>query len=289
MKTAAKNNYLKNVLRNFQLLSLDVVAGVLAMAIFATKLLQVNPNKWWWFVLALSVWSIYTSDHLIDGFSKKNHAVIRRHQIHYLFHVPLIIAITLSASAAIILTFLFLNKTIIIIGSVIGFFTILYLTLVFFSKKLHYYFHKEFFISLFYVIGIWFTPVSIYSSHLSPFHWLTIVSMILLVWYEGIVISTFEIEKDIKDEHNSFAVKFKKNNIKSFLILLIVTVGLAQIILFMLAKNRIEFFSVLIETVMTLALFSMSSFPGFFKKHEYYKTFGELIFWLPGLLYLINY
>ncbi len=288
MKIAAKNNHLKNTFRFLQLLSLDIVVGALAMGLFAVKLLHVTPNKWWWLVLALSVWTIYTSDHLLDSLSRKGGAVIRRHKIHYLFRLPLLIVLSISAVAAVTLTVLFLNKTIVIAGLITGFLAVLYLGLVFFSRKQHYYFQKEFFISLFYVIGIWMYPVLLHASVLSLFDWLIIISMVLMVWHEGILVSAFEVNKDINDGHNSFAVIFGKKTTGIFLKILLLTDVVILIMLFTVTKNRSDYLSVTIEAIMLASLFTITVFPGFFKKHEYYKTFGELIFWLPGLLLFIG-
>jgi len=288
VKTATNRNYFKDAFRLLQLLSLDVVVGALAMGLFAVKLLQVAPNKWWWPVLALSVWTIYTSDHLLDSLSRKDGAVIRRHKIHYLFRLPLFIALSISAILAVLLTSLFLNNTVVIVGLITGFFAVLYLGLVFFSRKQHYYFQKEFIISLFYVIGIWMYPVLLHGSFLSPFDWLVIVSMVLMVWYEGILVSVFEVEKDINDGHNSFAVRFGGNKSNLFLTLLFIIISILLLILFIMANSRINYFAILIEVVMVSSLYLLSRFPDFFKKHEYYKTIGELIFWLPGLLYFVG-
>ncbi len=288
MKAFFKNTCVKNLLRNFQLLSLDVVVGALAMGLFAVKLLQVNPNKWWWLVLALSVWAVYTSDHLIDGFSQKDLAVIQRHQIHYLFRIPLMVAIGLSSVVAVTLTFLFLNKTVIIVGVIIGFLAMLYLALVYISRKHQHYFHKEFFISLFYVAGIWLAPATAAPHGLLLFHRLTMAAIVLLVWYEGILVSTFEMEKDIRDGHNSFAVNFGREKTKFLLNILLIAIVIVILILLVVAKNETEYFSVLLETIMVLSLLSIIKFPGFFSKHEYYKTFGELIFWLPALIWFVH-
>ncbi len=288
MKAFFKNTCVTKLLRNFQLLSLDVVVGALAMGLFAVKLLQVNQNKWWWLVLALSVWAVYTSDHLIDGFSQKDLAVIQRHQIHYLFRIPLMVAIGLSSVVAVTLTFLFLNKTVIIVGVIIGFLAMLYLALVYISRKHQHYFHKEFFISLFYVAGIWLAPATAAPHGLLLFYRLTMAAIVLLVWYEGILVSTFEMEKDIRDGHNSFAVNFGREKTKFLLNILLIAIVIVILILLVVAKNETEYFSVLLETIMVLSLLSIIKFPGFFSKHEYYKTFGELIFWLPALIWFVH-
>ena len=70
------NRYAGNLLQLFQAFSLDVVIGALAVGLFAIKLLLVRPNPWWWLVLALSVWVVYTADHLIDGFQQKQNIIL---------------------------------------------------------------------------------------------------------------------------------------------------------------------------------------------------------------------
>ena len=288
MKPTVKNNYIKIVFRNLQFLSIDVVVGALAMELFAARLLQVTPNNWLWVVLALSVWSVYTADHLLDGFSRKSNAVIRRHRMHYQFRTPLLVIMALTVVTALLLTILFLNKTILLGGLFLGFLAILYLTFIRIGQGYRFYFLKQLFISLFYVSGIWLGPVSIHLLPLSPFHWLMIISITLLVWYEGILVSAYEMEKDIKDGHNSFAVTYGTKRSSLFLKLLMIVISSLLLMLFFMADSSINYAAAIVETVMVFSLWLLSRFPGFFQKHEYYKTMGELVFWLPGLLYFVN-
>ena len=66
----------------YQILSLDVVLGAVSVGVFATQLLQVKANPYWWIILAVAVWVIYTFDHLVDGFKKKGESTIYRHRFH---------------------------------------------------------------------------------------------------------------------------------------------------------------------------------------------------------------
>ena len=64
-------------------LSLDVALGALASGSMVLWLYQVNMPLTWWFALPLSVWLIYTADHLLDVyrlFEKPAHT--RRHRFH---------------------------------------------------------------------------------------------------------------------------------------------------------------------------------------------------------------
>ena len=56
------------LIRFMNILSLDVVAGALLSSAFAAALLEVRPAVPYWMVLGMSVWIIYTADHLVDAY-----------------------------------------------------------------------------------------------------------------------------------------------------------------------------------------------------------------------------
>ena len=92
----------------FQILSLDVILGSIAVGIFATAVLKVQPNPWWWIILPVSVWVVYTLDHLIDGFKKRDESTIYRHRFHYKYRNILGMLVVLFGLTAVILSIIFL-------------------------------------------------------------------------------------------------------------------------------------------------------------------------------------
>ncbi|MEM6805500.1 MAG: prenyltransferase, partial [Bacteroidota bacterium] len=66
-----------------RILSLDVVGGALASTYMAVIYLGVKMPHIFWFALALSVWVIYTADHLLDAYRLKEKAHTERHLFHH--------------------------------------------------------------------------------------------------------------------------------------------------------------------------------------------------------------
>ena len=57
--------------RHFHFLSLDIVLGALASSCFAAQLFGVNPGWVWWLTLAMTVWLLYTGDHMLDAWKHR--------------------------------------------------------------------------------------------------------------------------------------------------------------------------------------------------------------------------
>lgn len=270
------------LLQLFQSLSLDVVIGALAGGVFAVNTLTVKPDFWWWPVLALSVWVVYTSDHLIDGFNQKRAALIFRHRLHYRFRYFFIAALIIVSLLTLILVIVFLNSRVLLWGFVIGLGALIYLGFIILGRKKGFYFQKEFFISLFYVAGIWLAPLVWYGKALSLSTILTMVVFVLLVWAEGLLTALYERESDRGDHMQSFCTYYgAKATRRLVLVLLLLCMLFSLWLLFSIVSLRKEY---ILLVAMTASLMAIYRFPSFFHKNERYRTLGELTFWLPFLL-----
>jgi len=282
------NKSIKLFFRSAQLLSLDVVLGAIATGAYAVKLLDVSPNYRWWPVLALSVWIVYTTDHLLDSFSRKNRALIHRHKLHYRYRHVFIAAIAVSSVVVLSLVWIFLDKKILTGGLIIGMGAIIYLILVRMENRKNFSFQKEFFISLFYTAGIWLAPLVWNNNPLSTSVCGIIFVFILLVWIEGLIVAIYENDMDTQDKQISFVTKFGISKSRIFIKILFGLTAVFSLILLLLTNSITEFSAVFIELFMAAALFSIYHFQNYFQHHELYKTLGEMVFWFPGILWFIN-
>ncbi len=278
------NRYAGNLLQLFQAFSLDVVIGALAVGLFAVKLLQVHPNPWWWLVLALSVWVVYTADHLIDGFQQKHAATIFRHRLHYRFRYFFMASLFIVSIFTVVLVLVFLDTRVLLWGIVIGLGAIIYLGFIILGRKKGFYFQKEFFISLFYVAGIWLAPLIWYGKSLSFIVILTMVIFVLLVWAEGLLTALYERESDQGDQMQSFCTFYGRQTTRRLVLILLILCVLFSLGLLLLSSSlKMEY---LVLVIMTTVLMAIHYFPSFFQKNERYRTLGELTFWFPFLLLL---
>lgn len=275
-----------SIYKIIQFLSIDVLAGSVAVMIFSVRLLNVSPTPIWWIILPAAVWSFYTIDHLIDGYKSKGTTSIKRHGFHYRNRF---ILVTLSAIAAVIsltLSVLYLDNRIILTGLIIGLIVVVYFLLVYLKKQQSVFLQKELIIALVYVGGIWLAPL-IWNGQFPD---MSIISILLvffvLAWAEGIMASYFDFEYDLKEGHSSFTVFFGPKNGRKFLILLHVAVFLIMLFGIGYSKSNLQLASLIILTIMNLCLLCIILFPHFFQQKERYRILGESIFLFPALIVL---
>ncbi len=283
-KVELKKSFAGYWLQLFQAISLDVVIGALAGGIFAVNILAVKPNFWWWPILAMSVWVVYTSDHLIDGFHQKRDASIFRHRLHYRFRYFFIAAIFVVSILTLILVIVFLDVRVLLWGIVIGIGALIYLGFIILGRKKGFYFQKEFFISLFYVGGIWLAPLA-WNGKALPFAViLTMAIVVILVWSEGLLTALYERESDKGDQMQSFCTFYGRQTTQRLVLILLILSMLFSVVLLLLTSPLRKEYIVL--ATMTASLMAIHLFPSYFQKNERYRTLGELTFWLPFLLVL---
>ncbi|PLW94793.1 MAG: hypothetical protein C0591_11985 [Marinilabiliales bacterium] len=276
-------------LRYINILSLDVVLGSVMAAIFACKVLDVEIQTWWLVVIALTVWVMYTADHLLDAWQGKEQLKIRRHSFHFK-HMKRILPVWITAAVtSIILSLLELDREIIYLGILLGISILIYFGAVYFNKENRPYFlQKELFIALIYVIGIWLAPIAWHGVNPDGMILMIIANLVLLAWAEGIIISWYEFHEDIADKHVSFSVLFGKNISRRFIWFLLIMVFVFSISgIFFIADTMTIRFAFSIELLMGITLMLLISFPNFFKEDDLYRYVGEGSFLLPALLLLI--
>ncbi len=283
-KEESKKSFAGYWVQLFQAISLDVVIGAFAGGIFAVNILAVKPNLWWWLILVMSVWVVYTSDHLVDGFNQKGAASIFRHRLHYQYRYFFMVSLVIVSILTLVLVLVFLDTRVLLWGFVIGIGALVYLGFIILGRKKGFYFQKEFFISLFYVAGIWLAPLIWYGKSLSFIVILIMVIFVLLVWAEGLLTALYERESDIGDQMGSFCTFYGRQTTQRLvLILLILSMFFSLGLLLSTPVMRKEY---LVLVIMTASLMAIHYFPSFFQKNERYRILGELTFWFPFLLLL---
>ena len=287
MATSRKS--FSNFYKIFRSLSFDIVFGVAAVSLFASRLLNVVAQPVWILVLLLATWSFYTLDHLLDGLKNKETSSIFRHYFHYNYRRSLFFATAITGSAALILSILFLDRIIIKLGFLLASLVLIYfLAIRLVAGKQSNLLQKELIIAIIYTAGIWIAPFAWSGFVCNTFATIVIVVLFLLAWAEGVMASYFDYKNDLKDKHTSFTVVFGKQNTRSFLITLHILVFiLIKISVFFVSTNT-QFAVMIILAIMNLSLLLIILYPQTFEKNEKYRIFGEMVFWLPILILLTD-
>jgi len=282
------NKKIVALLNTLQILSIDVVIGTVAVGFMATKLLNISPNPYWWLILPLSVWVVYSLDHIIDSYKNNNNAVIIRHRFHYTYRKTIIISIGILSVLSITLSIAFLDHQIIYYGLLLSIFIAIYLILVFLLKKKKIILlQKELIIAFVYTAGIFLAPL-VWFGEIPPYPILLVIfNIFILAWLEGIIISWFEYDDDIKDGHTSFTVVVGKKNTRRFIIIMQVLLAIVTKISMLTVTSKIEFVSLIITIIMDIVLLIIVLNPDRLYKNNYYRFIGESVFLIPILIFLI--
>jgi hypothetical protein len=138
-------------------LSLDVVAGGVsggALAVWATG---ARMPHIWWPVLALSIWTIYTVDHLLDARRLGRRRAVHRYRFHEVHRRALWTAVIFVGLLAVSGAVAGLPRRVLAGGCVLGVLSVLHLAGA--QLRCRRWIPKEFSVALIYVAGIWLGPL----------------------------------------------------------------------------------------------------------------------------------
>ncbi|TGK07806.1 prenyltransferase [Leptospira semungkisensis] len=176
-------------------LSLDICLGVLGSGALATAVTGARMKTAWWLLLPLSVWVIYTLDHLLDGKKVGANSVNPRHKFHYDHFRILSLLCGIAAVVSLVLAFLLLREIVLLGGVLLSILAFLHLGLARWGKVR---FGKEFSVALIYTLGVWFGPLLIVGFR----SWT--VPILLFLFFLGTILnlimnSLMEAELDAKE------------------------------------------------------------------------------------------
>ena len=284
---SAQSNIAKQPL--FQILSMDVVLGSIAVGIFAIAVLNVQPNPWWWIILPVSVWVVYTLDHLLDGFKKKGESTIYRHRFHYRNRVTLGLLVIILGLGTVILSIIFLEREIVFWGLVLSVFVSIYFGMVYLLDKSRFnHFLKELIIAFVYIAGIFLAPL-FWNGGLPSYPTLIVILILLLLaWIESVIISYFDFENDLADGFKSFTVAFGKKGSRKMIITILLFVAVFLVFFIFQSSDQRLKAAMIIELLMSSILLFLILFPENLKKYNRFRWIGEGVFWIPGIIILIG-
>jgi hypothetical protein len=259
------------------ILSLDVAAGAMVCSSFFARLTNVDILPQGLISLGLTVWIIYTADHLLDARKLKQEASTERHRFHQqhfkLLSLLLLIAIIIDATQI-----YFIRSMVFVSGLELAF-----LVGVYFLVQRQIGFLKELLGTLLYTGGVLLVPYSL-NNQWSLETILLIIQFGIIVWINLLLFSWIDKPRDEKDRHRSFATIFGLRLTKMILIFLFVVVTI-------LSAVQLAFFLPDVKTIGTLTLMAIVLLmiflnKDYFEKEDRYRLLGDAVFLLP-ILYLI--
>lgn len=257
-------------------LSLDIVLGSVVCALFFAKIFNVTILLYGICSLALTVWIIYTTDHLLDARSIRKTASSERHRFHQRhFHtLKRIVAIGIFLD---LLLIFFMRKPVFIWGVCLAVLVLSYLLLQQYLKIA-----KEFFVALFYTCGVLLPALAVTKVELNFLYMLVIVQFFLVAWTNLLLFSWFDYEEDRADMQQSFVTISGKRFSYYFInVMAALNFGISVV----LWLNGLDVKVIITLMLMQAALILVLSFHQRMK-YGIYRLIGDAVFMLP-VLYLI--
>lgn len=178
------------------ILSIDVVAGAMIGSLYIAKVLGVDMPIVTSLALGLTVWMIYTFDHLVDARSHQHALVSQRHSFHKKHFRTLRAGIIIGLISLGVLLFSLPVATV-LWGAALGCGVLAY----FFTLdmvRVKGLVHKEIMIAVIYTCGLFTGPISLYQGQLSWSHAVLFLQFFILALLNLVVFSFYDREFDKK-------------------------------------------------------------------------------------------
>ncbi len=258
--------------------SLDVVAGAVISARWIANYFEIDIPFNVILALGLSVWLIYTVDHLLDARKLKSKDALFRHLIHY-ENAPYIFG--LMALVCMLLIFLLQNFStqLLLYGVGLGGVVVTYLVIIHFVRNKPYW-GKEWFVAIVYASGICL-PAFVYLQSIPLILIYFWIQLFLLASINLLLFNMIEYKVDKTQGFNSFATVWGGNTTRKtilFLFTLFIVIWSTSFLLFS-EKELLDYQAIFIFMASVLAM--VLSKEVVLREEEWYRVIGDIVFVLP--------
>lgn len=272
---------LRKLYSYFHLLSLDVVLGAIAGMLFFAHVLSLAMYIEIAIILGLTVWIIYTLDHLMDVKKTTGQPNSLRHDFHFKNEkkLQLLVGITFVL-VFILLIFLPSLHFVIIPGIILAATIACSLGLIyFFGKRIA--FMKEFLIATFYVLGIVLAPSTLFEKSIPASFYSLAVLYFLVAWVNLLMLSYLDKESDQEDGFDSVINWIAPKNLIK-VILSLGTLGIIFSVYLLLFQK--SYFNIYTIVLLLMLLIHMVYFLDEKNQKETIRRILEASFLLPFLV-----
>ncbi|RMG39250.1 MAG: hypothetical protein D6719_13770 [Candidatus Dadabacteria bacterium] len=268
-----------NIIRLFNLLSIDVALGALAGGVLAVKTTGAIMPFSWYLVLPLATWVIYTIDRLLDVSISGLKIQTMRHMLHSRYIKELGLVVSFMAAISLAVATLYFPLRFIIFGVIMSVFSLIHLAGAWYSTGgRRFYYPKEISTTFIYCAGIWGIPVINTQAPLTCQVYVTVTVFAVLVLVNILLYDFYEDTLDKQSGVLSLTGIFGCQTIKKALYLLL----LVALVLTGLIKDGTTALVLLAIAIIHLTVLKLPAL----REQEYYRILAEGSFMLPLLLLL---
>lgn len=264
-----------------QVLSLDVVIGSIFTSCFFARITNSSIPFYYYIFLGISVWLVYTIDHLIDAYKIDGVATTFRHRFHQNHFKILCTIWGFIFTVSTMLTFLYLPQHVIISGLYVAGIVAAHLILVVFLwTKVSKLIQKEIGVGIGYTLGVLLLPY-LYGE-LNFYFYLSSLELFILVMLNIYLFSFFDEEKDKLHGQTSITRNVGNSGVLLLLNFLFTITTILILITSFIYTEQLHY--QLIFILMLAALFSLYLFESYFAKNDRYRLLGDGVFLFPLML-----
>jgi hypothetical protein len=264
--------------------SIWVVLGSFSTYLFFGMLYGLKPNYDVGLILSLSMWVIYTIDHLIDGYKLKEQAFSIRHKQHYLYKNWLIVFTIISSIVICYLVFFKMPKHYFQMGYVLLGLTIFHFVINSLIKRRakNRVFLKEVFISFVVTLGFAGLPLGSNNLIIPDGLYILVLSFFCINLSNLLLFSYFDFESDERSNFLSAAHVYGKEVSRKVAYILNISSLLAIGVLAF--NNLFQIGALMVLVLMNLTLLFIALNPSTFKDKDRYRFYGDLIYLYPVVI-----
>jgi len=271
-------NPFKVLYKLFRLLSLDVALGAVIMTNSVSHVYGVTLPLSVSIALFFAVWFIYTLDHWLDARRLTGEPSMPRHKFHLEHTRSIIILMSLQLIFG-ALNMIYLPVQTIYLGLVACFSVGIYFL---FSVLFRVILIKEVLIASIYATGVYVGPVSLGAIR-SLDSLITILMVFGLAFVNLILLAMYEVSNDIKDGSHSWPIRFGYKS--SYFLLNYLLYGLLVMIAFSSIYLTSSSWGLYLSFfIMTVVLYFILNKQKWFRQHERYRIYADMIFFIPGVV-----
>ncbi len=259
-----------------RLFSLDIVAGALAALVFAATVMGVDLHHSYYLIMGITVWLIYTADHLMDGAKTHGKSESETSNFFYNYKIPIILVFLILLVLDFRLIVYRLDEKIVQFGMGPGIATILYLLMNrYYDGPQKWLFIKELWIAIIFTLAVWGGPIILAGDSLTLSQVLTLGSFGLIILSNVLIFTIYERDIDIRENNKSL--------VRDLGLKATVTIVLVSLTFSILSTlTAFLFFEASLINSLPLLLIASSmlliiSFPGFFLKGKLYGIITDLL------------
>lgn len=270
---------MKAAIRFYQVLnklSIDVAFGAMVCSAFFASLYAVTVDSITFVCLGISVWLIYTVDHLLDAKIIKESASTNRHRFHQeYFNLVMWVAIGFLAVLLVLLSFI--DLSVLYGGSILSSVVVLYFLV---QRRLT--MLKEMLGAILYTTGV-LLPVFtlskdfmdiLFSGPVILFFATALVNLVLFSWFDN--------DTDLQDKQPSIANTIGERSAKGVIYFLFMLFIIAAGVL----SHAESFRVILVFATMNSILFLIFLCPNWFAQNDRYRMVGDAVFFIPLIHFL---